>query len=115
MSHDIALRCTTAAACESTARDPSHESRATKHFAVEAETSRTVLGLQVRGQRRAHDLPALRRGRGEMRLARLAPAAGHRSGVLHLAKPRHCVVPKGGGTRVPSAFIQCGATTSSTV
>ena len=42
-----------------------------------------VLGLQVSAERRRHDLAASRRRRGEVRLARLAPAAAHGGGVLH--------------------------------
>ncbi len=43
-----------------------------------------VLRLQVGAERRRHDLAAGRRRRGEVRLARLAPAAANRGGVLHL-------------------------------
>lgn len=42
-----------------------------------------MLGLQLGAERRRHDLAADRGRRGEVRLARLAPARANRGGVLH--------------------------------
>jgi len=47
-----------------------------------------VLGLQLRRERRRHDLASHAGRRGEVRLARLAPAARHGGRVLHRAALR---------------------------
>ena len=74
------------------------------------KTTRTaVFCAKFRAQRRRHNLASHAGRRGEVRLARLAPAARHGGGVLHLGSSvlttrRHRKRRNAGGTRWSCSF-----------
>lgn len=72
------------------------------HFIVHANRNRVraVLRLEFARERRGHELPALARRRGEVRLARFTAGRGDRGRVLHRARRQEAVADPRAGLSV---------------
>ena len=96
------------------------------HFLVHANRNRVraVLRLEFARERRGHELPALARRRGEVRLARFTTGRGDRGRVLHRARRQEADVERSraqgfrahrAGERPPPTHVRASVGTNHTV